>query len=193
MIEEREWVISVIHLNWFIFSPYIIFFLSLCLLCSMSHTLAKQPYEGINQQEALGETSQNSYEQLRQLLLASLRCFSAPLPSEADSQGRWIRNTLWKESESFLINGFYFLFIFCFYILNWNRIALQCSVSFCHTTPWISYTYTYIPSLPTSYPSRSTQSTELPVLYSTFPPAILHMIVYVCQWVLSEAQVDGER
>lgn len=148
MIEEREWVISVIHLNWFIFSPYIIFFLSLCLLYSMSHTLAKQPYKGINQQEALGETSQNSYEQLRQLLLASLRCFSAPLPSEADSQGRWIRNTLWKESESFLINGFYFLFIFCFYILNWRRIALQCSVSFCCTIKAV-FLKAPIPEIPT--------------------------------------------
>ena len=54
----------------------------------VSHISKAALYKGINQQEALGETSQNSYEQLRQLLLASLRCFSSPLPPEADSQGR---------------------------------------------------------------------------------------------------------
>lgn len=88
MIEERNELFLSYILTDSYFPPYIIFFFSLCLLCSMSHTLAKQPYKGINQQEALGETSQNSCEQLRQLLLASLRCFSAPLPPEADSQGR---------------------------------------------------------------------------------------------------------
>ena len=27
--------------------------------------------------------------------------------------------------------------------LNWSMVDLQCSVSFCYTTKWVSYTYTY--------------------------------------------------
>lgn len=33
-----------------------------------------------------------------------------------------------------------------FFFLIWGTVALHCSVSFCSTTKWISYTYTYIPN-----------------------------------------------
>ena len=36
---------------------------------------------------------------------------------------------------------------FSYLLLNWSIIALQCCVSFCYTTMWISYMYTSIPSL----------------------------------------------
>ena len=49
------------------------------------------------------------------------------------------------------------------FIFNWI-IALQCCISFCHTAPWISHEYTYVPSLlpsPPSHPCRLSQSTRL--------------------------------
>ena len=55
----------------------------------------------------------------------------------------------------------------------WCIVALHYSVSFCSTTKWISYMYTYIPNTfdlppkPSSRPSRSLQSTELSSLRCT--------------------------
>ena len=37
--------------------------------------------------------------------------------------------------------------VFLLLFFNWKIIALQCCVSFCYTTTWISYMYAYIPSL----------------------------------------------
>ena len=60
--------------------------------------------------------------------------------------------------------------IFFFLTSYWSIIALQWCVSFCFTTKWIIYTYTYVPisppsciSLPPSlsHPSRWSQSTKL--------------------------------
>ena len=86
--------------------------------------------------------------------------------------------------QNLRINVSFFLFFFK------RKIALQCCVGFCHTVMRVSHNYTYIPSL-LSFPSlphspppghhRAQQRAGLPVLYSSFSPAIhfTHNSVYM--------------
>ena len=116
---------------------------------------------------------------------------------------RWLQNfasqmlCVWSPNGTSVLwqcSRFYFIYLFIYLIdLYWSIITSQYCVSFCCTTKWISYTYTYIPisppswfSLPPSlsHPFRWSQSTELISLCyaaASHQPTILHSLVYICQ------------
>ena len=88
---------------------------------------------------------------------------------------------------SFLMVFFVFIFIF-----DWKIIALQYFVGFCHTTMWISYKYTYIPSLLSLSPTHP-HPRLIPLSHhrapSWTPTGILPLAIYftygnVCNSVL---------
>ena len=60
-------------------------------------------------------------------------------------------------------------------------ITLQCCVSFCHAAKWISYTYTMSTLVWISFPLRSLQNFEFPVLYNRFSllPYFIQSSVYM--------------
>ena len=72
------------------------------------------------------------------------------------------------------------------FILNWKITALQCCVSFCCTTAWISFMCMCIPSLSRLLPALprqaiTEQQAEPPVLHSISPLAASHMVAHTCQ------------
>ena len=94
----------------------------------------------------------------------------------------------WKFRERFLRVVITRKNISFFHLLFFISI-IQCCISFCCTTMWISSMYTHIPSCldpPPRPPIPPIQVitelwAELPALYSSFSQlSVLHLVVYIC-------------
>ena len=76
----------------------------------------------------------------------------------------------------------YFLLLLLLFGFNWSIIALWGFVGFCCTMKWMGYMCVYIPSflslppITPSYPSRSSQSTELSSLCQTATGHLLSVL-----------------
>ena len=97
---------------------------------------------------------------------AKANCFLKHFLSRSTSSTRGILPCEPQNFQLFFVVALlFYLFIFCFQSLGfilffwffkinfyWSIVDLQCCVSFCYTTKWISYTYTYIHSFLDSFP-----------------------------------------
>lgn len=66
-----------------------------------------------------------------------------------------------------------------FFFFNWRMTALQCCVTFCHTTTRINHNYTYIPPSRASLPSWESCNLIHMWSESMFKSAILKGIMFL--------------
>ena len=89
----------------------------------------------------------------------------------------------WESLIHLLLLKSFVVFFKCIFYLEDNGFIVLC---FCCTPVWGSCMYAHIPFLSsltlTSHPSRLSQHRAEPaVLHGSFPPSVLHMVVYMCR------------